>query len=247
MNDSREHKKPLVITIDGPSGSGKSTIAAQIAERLDLPCLNSGAIYRTVTLAVMEAGGCFDDSEEVRRIVEKMTLRTEEKDGRTCFYLDGRDVTTRIKDPDVTTEIWRVANKPEYRKLLVSLQRQSVGERGLVAEGRDMGTVIFPDANAKVFLDAPLEVRARRQHDELLARGVDSSFEEVLEKSRIRDEHDTSRASAPLRAASDALSVDSGGLTADEVVDKVLAWIQSRSWSDASDSSGGQRSDELSS
>jgi cytidylate kinase len=185
--------------------------------------LNSGAIYRAVTLAVMESGGQFEDRQGVKDTIAAVNLETGSRDGQTRFFLNGRDVTGRIKDPDVTAEVYRVANDGEYRKLLVSLQRDAVGERGIVAEGRDMGTVIFPDARVKVFLDASLETRARRQHQELLNRGVESIYEEVLEKSRERDQHDTGRTEAPLRAASDAIVVDSGDLSAAQVLEAIVS------------------------
>ena len=223
MNVSNER---LIVTIDGPSGSGKSTVAADLARRFDLPCLNSGAIYRAVTLAIMNAGVQFDDRGRVIESVSAMRFEARGRDDQTRFYLDGEDVTARIKDPDVTAEVYRVANDSEYRKLLITLQRDAVGERGIVAEGRDMGTVSFPEARIKVFLDAPLEIRARRQHQELLNRGVGSVYEELLEKSRQRDLHDTGRDTAPLRAASDALLIDSGDLTVDEVVERIASRVR---------------------
>ena len=174
----------------------------------------------------MNAGVQFDDRGRVIETVSAMRFEARGRDDQTRFYLDGEDVTARIKDPDVTAEVYRVANDSEYRKLLITLQRDAVGERGIVAEGRDMGTVIFPEARIKVFLDAPLEIRARRQHQELLNRGVGSVYEELLEKSRQRDLHDTGRDTAPLRAASDALLIDSGDLTVDEVVERIASRVR---------------------
>ena len=223
MNDTR---KPLIVTIDGPSGSGKSTVATALARQLDLPCLNSGAIYRAVTLAIMESGGAFEDRGRVKGTIAAMDFEARGQDGLTRFFLDGRDVTARIKDPDVTAEVYRVANDGEYRELLVAMQRDAVGDRGIVAEGRDMGTVIFPEARIKVFLDASVEIRARRQHQQLLDRGVESNYEQVLEKSRERDRHDTGRADAPLRAAADAMIVDSGDLSVSQVLEAISSRVR---------------------
>lgn len=215
----------MIITVDGPAGSGKSTVARILARRLSLPYLNSGAIYRTVTLGVLEAGISFDDREGVARVIRDLPFRSVEHPDGTRFFLGDRDVTHRIKDPDVTREVYRIANDGEYRRLLVGLQRTAAAGGGVVAEGRDMGTVIFPDADVKFFLDAPAEERARRQHEELLARGVASDYEVLLEDLRRRDLHDTGRSDAPLRAAPGALHVDSGGLSIEQVVERMSGII----------------------
>ncbi len=216
-----------MVTIDGPAGSGKSTIARLVARRLGLPCLNSGAIYRAVTLAVLDHGVRFDDVDAVRATIGGLDLemRDDPATGMRCL-LDGRDVTERLTDPAVTAEVYRIANRPEYRALLVERQRAVGRDAGVVAEGRDMGTVIFPDADAKIFLDASPEERARRRHRELESRGDDSSFDDVLESVRERDARDRNRSSAPLVAAPDAVQVDSGGLTVEEALERVLEIVE---------------------
>ncbi len=219
----------MIITIDGPAGSGKSTVARILATRLDLPYLNSGAIYRAVTMVVVDSSVSFDDREAVSELIRGLPFRVEEGEERTRFYLGERDVTDRIKDPDVTAEIHRIANDGGFRTLLVPLQRRWAEGRGVVSEGRDMGTVIFPEAEVKFFLDAPVEERARRQHRELLARGIESDYEQLLERVRERDGHDRNRDVAPLKAAADAIRVDTGGLTIDGVVEVLLSKVAGRS------------------
>jgi cytidylate kinase len=188
--------------------------------------LNSGAIYRAVTLAVIEAGVSFEDRSGVAEVVSRLSFRSAEDHERTRFFIGDREVTDRLKDPDVTSQVYRIANDGGYRKLLIDLQRRSAHRQGVVAEGRDMGTVIFPDASIKFYLDAPAEERARRQHLELVARGLPSRYEEVIEKLKERDHRDLSRADAPLRAAPEAMRVNSGGLSIDEVVDRFLDYIE---------------------
>lgn len=219
----------MIITIDGPAGSGKSTVARELSRRLDIPYLNSGAIYRSLTLAVLEAGGDFADEEKVRSLASELEFSArDDEDGTTRFYLGGREVTTRLKDPDVTREIFKIADNPLYRTWLIDLQRRAVSERGVVAEGRDMGTVIFPQAEVKFFLEAPARERARRQYEELRARGVDTSFDELLEQVERRDSRDRGRRDAPLRRAPDAVIVDSGEKSVEEVLEQMLAVARDR-------------------
>lgn len=229
----------MIITLDGPAGSGKSTVALRLALALDLPYLNSGAIYRAVTLAVLESGGCFDDPEAVARSVDALGFQVRYRDGVPRYFLGERDATERLKDPDLTAEVYRIANVPRYRALLVEMQRRFGSQSGVVAEGRDMGTVIFPEAALKVFLDAPAEVRARRQYVELLDRGIAVVYDELLARVRERDHRDRSRSAAPLAAAPDAVVVESGGLSVREVVDRVLLLLRERCREGASCRYGG--------
>lgn len=221
-------RDPLILTLDGPAGSGKSTIALRAARELNLPCLNSGAIYRAVTLAIVEAGGDFDDGDLVRSTVDSLPLSIVNDGVGPRYLLGDRDVTDRIKDPDITSKVFRIANEPEYRKLLVDRQRRYGERAGVVAEGRDMGTVIFPDAIVKIFLDAPTGERARRQHAELAARGISVSYEEVLESLKQRDDRDRGRQVAPLVAAPDAICIDTGSMTIEDVVVAVLGTVRER-------------------
>jgi cytidylate kinase len=220
-----------IITVDGPAGSGKSTAAREVARRLGLPCLNSGQIYRSVTLLVLEAGADFDDQARVAEIIRGMSLRFGDPEAPKRVFAAGREVAARLKDPDVTAEVYRIANNPGYRALLVDLQRRAAEPHGIVAEGRDMGTVIFPGAQHKFYLDASPEERARRQERDLARAGHRKSFEAVLRDVLSRDRHDRDRETAPLRVPPGAIVIDTDGMSAEQVVERMLGHIVSESTS----------------
>lgn len=208
-----------VVAIDGPSGSGKSTVGRGVAEALDLPVLDTGAMYRSVTLAVLDSGTDPADAAACARIAE--SVRVELEDG--VVRLDGRDVRAEVRGPEVTATVSTVSAHPAVRALLVARQQAWVEEHGGgVVEGRDIGTVVFPDAAVKVFLTASDEERARRrQRDEAAAaRSVDVAA--VRQDLARRDAQDTGRAASPLRAADDAVVVDSTGRPVAEIVADIV-------------------------
>ena len=213
--------------MDGPGGSGKSTVSRILARRLGLPCLNSGYIYRAVTLLVLESGGGFDDREKVERIVHDMNLRFEEDADQTRVFIGDRDVTRHLKDRDLTPQIYRIANDPHYRSLLVELQRRSAQPAGVVAEGRDMGSVIFPEADYKFYVDASPETRARRQQRDLEEKGQRQTYKDVLVDVLERDRHDRDRDIAPLRVPLGATVIETDSMTVKEVVERILAEVES--------------------
>lgn len=210
---------PRVIAIDGPSGSGKSTVARGVAARLGLEVLDTGAMYRSVTLAALEAGIDLADGAVLAELAARLAITV----GGTV-RIDGRDVTAEIRGPSVTSAVSTVAAHPEVRAVLVERQRAWVAERGGgVVEGRDIGTVVFPDAPVKVFLTASDEERARRRHRDETAARRRAEVTRVAEELAERDRLDSSRAVSPLAVASDARVLDTTDRTVDEVVDEIVA------------------------
>jgi cytidylate kinase len=209
-----------VITIDGPTASGKGTVAARVAQALGYHYLDSGALYRLVALAALEQGVDPDDPVGAGQVAA--ALRPRFADGH--INLQGRDVTDLIRSEDVSRAASRVAVHTRVRDALRELQQAFQTAPGLVADGRDMGTVLFPDAALKVFLTASVQARAERRHKQLIDKGFPASMSALLQDLRARDERDSQRAAAPLKPAEDAYQLDSSTLSADEVVQQVLNW-----------------------
>jgi len=210
-----------VITIDGPTASGKGTLASEVARRLGYELLDSGALYRATALAVQQAGADPSDAAAVAMLAERLDLRFE----ADRAFLDGRDVTDALRLEATGVMASRVSVHPGVRQALHGLQLAFRRLPGLVADGRDMGTVVFPSAPLKIFLTASVEQRAARRHNQLISRGIPASIDSLLSDLRARDERDTNRAVAPLKPAQDAVLLDNSGMSIDEGVDAVLeAW-----------------------
>ena len=209
-----------VIAIDGPSASGKGTIAERVATALGFHCLDSGALYRLVALAALEVGVGFDDEQGLAAVARTLDVRF----GGGQILLSGQRVTAEIRSEACGMGASRVAALPGVRQALLLRQRAFREAPGLVAEGRDMGTVVFQDAILKVFLTASAEARAERRHKQLKEKGIDANIRTLLQELRERDERDSARSTAPLRKAADARELDSTGLGIDEVVRQVLEW-----------------------
>jgi cytidylate kinase len=225
---TRSDKPVPVLTIDGPSGSGKGTIARIIAERLGWHLLDSGALYRAVGYAASMAGLDLSDNEAMTRCAEttKITFR-DPKDGReTRVYVNSHDATDELRTETVGAVASAIAAIPSVRTALVDKQLSFRRAPGLVADGRDMGTVIFPDAGFKVFLTASAEERAKRRYKQLKDKGLAVTLTSLLREIEARDARDAARPVAPLKPASDAVLIDSTGMPVDAVVDKVLGLIQ---------------------
>jgi cytidylate kinase len=207
----------IKVAIDGPAGAGKSTVAKLLAGRLGFLYLDTGALYRAATLGCLEQGVELADSDALASVVGKMTLELREG----VPYLEGRDVAGEIRKPELTQKVRCLAANPAVRRHVTEAARRAAQGRDVVTEGRDAGTVIFPQAQVKIYLDALADERARRRHRELVERGETAAHEEVLEAIRRRDESDFERPDDPLRVAPGAEVVDTTGLSVSEVVDKL--------------------------
>lgn len=212
----------MIIAMDGPAGSGKSTTARCLAERMKLPYLDTGAMYRAVTLTAMEKKIPLTDETRVALIAAKIPLRFGKlKEGKQSVWIGKRDVTTDIRQPELTALVHHAASSPKVRSNLVLLQRRIARQGGGVIEGRDIGTVVFPDTPYKFYLDADVRLRARRRYKELVAAGVKTSYVKVLKDQKIRDHRDANRKVAPLKPAKDAIILDTTGLTIPDTADKI--------------------------
>ena len=212
-----------VIAVDGPAASGKGTIAAAVAEALGFHYLDSGALYRLVALKALQSGVPLADAPRVAQLAGALDVRFL-AGGR--LLLDGEDATSAIREEAVSAGASQVAIHGPVRAALIERQRGFRRPPGLVADGRDMGTVVFPDADLKVFLTATAEERARRRHKQLIAKGISVTIDSLLRDIRERDERDASRAAAPLRPADDAVLLDTTHLSIDDAVGRVLAMYQ---------------------
>jgi cytidylate kinase len=227
-------REGAVVAIDGPAGVGKSTAARLVAQRLGYTLVDTGALYRAVALVAAERGVDLADGPAVAALASALAIELGQgPDGRTRLVVDGRDRSADIRRNDISMAASTASKHAEVRAALLDLQRQLGREGGVVLEGRDIGTVVFPDAEVKVFLTARPEVRARRRYDELAARGELVAFDEILADVRRRDHQDETRAVAPLRPADDAVIVDSSELDAEGVVSRVLEVVRCRAGDDS--------------
>jgi CMP/dCMP kinase len=215
--------EPMIITIDGPAGAGKSTAARLLAQRLGFEFLDTGAMYRAVTLAALRSRIELHDQNALSRLLDTLQIELPGD-----VVLNGEDVTSLIRTPEITAASGPIAASPVVRQRLVEWQRQIAAGRNMVCEGRDQGTIVFPDAQCKFFLVADAAERARRRQFELQARGEPANFDEVLVAQQARDARDAARAVGPMTPAADAIQLDSTHLTIDEMVAQMEKEVRAR-------------------
>ncbi|MEI6914225.1 MAG: (d)CMP kinase [Armatimonadota bacterium] len=224
MTDTSEHV--YTIAIDGPAGSGKSTVAKTLADRLGWLHLDSGATYRAMAAIALSRGILVDDAESLGKLAQEISVEIRPEANTFKVFADGIDVTSIIRSPDVSKASSPVSAVPAVRERLVALQRDIASHQNTVAEGRDMGTVVFPDAAVKAYLIASPEERARRRVEDFRLRNEIIPFDQVLHEIKERDHRDSSRPTSPLRPAEDAHIIQTDLLTADEVVEEIIALYQ---------------------
>lgn len=214
------------IAIDGPGGAGKSTVAKAVAEKLGITYVDTGALYRTVGLYVKQRGVNPKDAAAVEDLLPDIKIRLAYENGVQNLYLNGQNVSDSIRTQEISMYASAVSAHPAVRAFLLDAQRDIAKTQSIVMDGRDIGTVIFPDAEVKIFLTASAENRAKRRYDELIARGEKVDYEQVLSDIKTRDHNDSTRSVAPLRPAEDAVLLDNTGYTPDQSVEAVLEIIR---------------------
>lgn len=218
--------KRVNIAIDGPAGAGKSTIAKIISKTLGIIYLDTGAMYRAVALKAINEGIDTKDNVKLLSIIENIDVKISYTDNNQRIFLDGEEVTDKIRTPEISTGASNVAVVPEVRIKMVEVQREIASTESVVMDGRDIGTYVIPNADLKIFLTASLAERAKRRHSELLGKGGNVSIEDVKSDIEYRDKNDSSRAFAPLCKAEDAVEVDTTQMTVEEVARKIISLIK---------------------
>jgi len=223
-------ERPFIVAIDGPAGAGKSTVSRVLARRLGFTLVDTGAIYRSAALVAQSEGVGFEDESRLTELLDRMRLSFRMTGDDNRVLLGGRDVSAEIRTPEISMAASQISAKPLVRTALLPLQRRLALEakHGAVLEGRDIGTVVFPDAEAKFFLQASPEIRARRRYEELFQKGVERSMADVLADQARRDRDDSLRQIAPLRPAEDAIVLDSSLLPVSEVVQTMERIVRER-------------------
>jgi len=218
----------FIVTIDGPAASGKSTTARIVAQKMGWLYLDTGAMYRALAVKVLQERIALKDTKKISGLAERTTIELIPSDNGTQVFVDGNDVTRNIRSPEVDQAVGPVCEIPRVRKVLVSHQRKMAEDRNVVAEGRDMGTVVFPKANLKFFMKASLEERARRRRKDMHHRGIAISLSQIMEEIKRRDKRDENRDLSPLERAEDAILIDTTDMDVNEQVAFIIARIRQK-------------------
>ena len=211
----------MIIAVDGPAGSGKGTVTKRIEKELGFLNLDTGATYRCVALQVLRENVTLKDEEEIIKIANDIDIEINNRGDKDIILLNGEDVSKEIRTKEVTSIVSQVSSIIPVREKMVEIQRKLANGKNVIVEGRDIGTVVFPNANIKIYLDASEEIRAQRRYEENKQNGIDITYEEVLENVKMRDYNDMHKKVGALKKADDAIVVDSTNLTIDEVVEKI--------------------------
>ncbi|MFP4598424.1 MAG: (d)CMP kinase [Persicimonas sp.] len=218
----------MIVAIDGPAGAGKSTIARRVAQELGYQLIDTGAIYRAVAYRALEDGEDLEDPEDVSMLAASLDFDFRREGGDNILYVDGEPMREQIRTPHVTRASSQISGFSALRKALLDVQRELGRSEPSVLEGRDIGTVVFPDAEVKIFLTASKEVRAHRRLEQMQEQGIDADLDEVYDEIVARDKRDTERDVAPLKKADDAVEVDTTGMEIDEVVERILEVVEDK-------------------
>jgi GTP-binding protein len=218
--------RPSMIAIDGPVAAGKTAVGSAVARRLGYRFLDTGSMYRAFTWFVLRKGIDPDDAESLHKTTSQVRLTVQGNNEHSRIIVDGEDATPYLTAPEVENAVSQVSRVPSVREAMVGIQRAAASDGGVVMAGRDIGTVVLPDAGLKVFLNASQEERAKRRHEQLIARGEDASFDNVLADLVRRDAIDSNRQTSPLRPAEDAVIVDTDGLTLEQVVERIISLVR---------------------
>lgn len=218
----------FIIAIDGPAGTGKGTITKLLAEKLNLVNIDTGATYRSVALAMLQEKINLNEIEKVEKLLENIKIELKKINGEDKVFLNGEDVTTKIRNEDVTAFVSQVSAIKCVRLKMVDLQRKMAEGKDVIMEGRDIGTYVFPNADIKFYIDADVEERARRRYEQNKSKGIDISYENVLENLKFRDENDKNKEIGALKVAKDAIVIDTTNMTIDEEINKIIKQIKEK-------------------